>query len=251
MRASALDSFIRKTVEDNKPEIEDPAAARDFAHRMEKLLRLDYRAALRRLFLRREVRDLIAAGARIAWPLLNQEPLPYGTLRSYVKRSAERGITLILSNESSAKSVLGFYLPRTLGLSRPMIWLNTAVKQRAIIAAAITHETGHHIAKQVLGESIGSHRDFHTTEFGSLDDRQEAAADLFVSIAALPHAMATAMFRQPGGNLKNLRRAYHQMCERYGVVLPLPAGREGNLVFLFGSFHYLKLREALLTEFGV
>lgn len=243
MRATALDGFIRQTIQDNP--VTTVASSAEFAERIRNMLRSDYRAVLRRFFVRDEVRELIAAGER-SWPRLNRQPLRDGSLRSYVKQSAARGITMVLGREQSAKTLLGFYLPKTPGLPKPLIWLNAAVRHRAIRGATFAHEMGHHIAGEVLGQDAR----FHSAIHARLDNRYEVAADMFVSLAGIPRAAAQTMFRQRGENVEHLRRSHRRMCGRYGIALGTRAGEE-DLTCLLGSLHYLKLRAALLSEFGL
>jgi uncharacterized protein DUF955 len=243
MRATTLDGFIRQTIADNNAVAVPPSAV--FAGRIQRFIKCDYRAALHRLFVRSEVQDLVATGERIAWPRLNRKQLRGGPPQRYAAWSAERNVTTILGRQEDSETLLGFYMPKALGLETPLIWLNSAVKHRAILSATFVHEMGHHVAGQVLGENAT----IHSAVGERLDNRHEIAADLFVSIAAMPRATAEAMFRQHGDSIEYLRRTYRRMCKRYGVSLDRGKAVEEDLTCLFGSLHYLKLREALLTEF--
>ena len=248
MRSSALNNFVREMIGDDRTRVAKSSAI--YADRIERLIRSDYRAVLRRLIEPAEVRELLSAGRRIAWPLLNRKRLDEGSIRTWTTRSESRGITLVLGQQEASKTLLGFYLPKAAGLGRPLIWLDATVKRRAILGATFVHETGHHIAREVLRDGRAKRRGC-ASDSGRLDNRDEIAADLFVSIAAFPRASAVAMFGSRDDGLARLRRAYRTLCKRYAIPVDPRDRDDEDLTCVIGSLHYVKLREALLTEFGV
>ena len=247
MRAAALNNFVREMIGDKEHAVADSSAI--YADRIGRLIESDYRAVVRRFLKPEDVLGLISAGRRIAWPLLNRKRLEEGPIRGWSRNSARRGITLVVGEQEPSGSLLGFYLPEAKGLERPLIWIDGTVKRRAILAAPFIHETGHHIARLALGNSARKQRSC-ADRYERLESRDEVAADLFVSVAAIPHAMAVTMFRN-GDGVAGLRRGYRKMCERYEIPLNPRRRDDEDLTCLIGSLHYMKLREALLSEFGV
>ncbi|HTR61518.1 MAG TPA: hypothetical protein VMH37_07415 [Candidatus Binataceae bacterium] len=248
MRSSTLNNFVREMIGDDTTMVANSSAI--YADRIGRLIRSDYRAVLRRLLKPTEVRDLIAAGRRIAWPLLNRARFNEGSIRSWTRHSASRGITLVLGQQEASKTLLGFYLPKTAEFGRPLIWLDGTVKRRVILGATFVHETGHHIAREVLRDKRGVRRGC-ADDSDRLDNRDEIAADLFVSIGMIPRRSAVALFRTPDNGLARLRRAYRRICERYSIPFDPRDRDDEDLTCVIGSLHYVKLREALLSEFGV
>jgi len=222
-----------------------------YADRIDRLIEADYRAALRRFFLPEDLKKLVSGGQRIWWRLLNLEPAEEAPLETLVKRCQDRGITLVLGRQEASNTLLGFYLPKTAGFRRPLIWLDTTVKHRALLGATYIHELGHHVVSQVLGRGRGTVHRSCAEDLDRLDNRDEIAADLFVSMSVIPYPTAMAMFRGAGEGSQNLRRQHRKMCERYGIAINARNESDEDLTCLIGSLHYIKLREALLTEFGV
>ena len=248
MRATALNNFVREMIGDDQARVAESSAL--YADRIGKLIRSDYRTVIRRLLKPAEVRKLIVAGRRIAWPLLNRRRLDEGSIRTWTRRASSRGITLVLSEQEAASTLLGFYLPKTAEFGRPLIWIDATVKRRAILAATFVHETGHHIAGEFLRNG-NSRRRGCADDDKRLDSRDEIAADLFVSIALVPQRSAVAMFRGPDAGLTRLRKAYRKMCKRFEIPSDPRDRDDEDLTCLIGSLHYLKLREALFSEFRV
>ena len=248
MRAAALNNFVRAMIGNDHDRVAESSAL--YADRIGKLIRSDYRTVLRNLLKPAEVRELIAAGRRIAWPLLNRRSLDEGSIRTWTRRASNRGITLVLGQQEASNTLFGFYLPKTPEFGRPLIWIDATVKRRAILAATFIHETGHHIAGEVLRDGNSKRRGCADDSL-RLDSRDEIAADLFVSIAMIPQRSALAIFRGTDRSLAPLHRAYRKMCKRYEIP-PDPHDRDDeDLTCLIGSLHYVKLREALLSEFGL
>jgi hypothetical protein len=219
-------------------------------YKIGKLIDTDYRRMLRRFFDRSEMQELISAGKRIAWPKLNRKAADRPSLGALKKRSAALGIEMVLGKTELSKEVLGFYLPKTPQLLKPLIWIDARVKHMATMGATFVHETGHHVAGEVLGHSAQLNNLDRASRLFRLDNRNEIAADVFVSLAGMPRRTAMAMFG-PGRGADDLKRAFRRICQRYGISTDVRVADEEDLVLLVGVLHNIKLRDALLTEFGV
>jgi hypothetical protein len=219
-------------------------------YKIRKVADTDYRRMLRRFFDVSEVQQLITAGKRIAWPRLNKKAAIHPTVGALKKRSEELGIEMVVGEAELSKEVLGFYLPETSRLLKPLIWLDGRVKHMATLGATFLHETGHHIVGQTFGQSTPLNTLDRSSSVFRIYNREEIAADVFVSLAGMPHRTAMAMFG-PGRDAEDLKRVFRRMCRRYEISAGERVADEEDLLLLVGALHYVKLREALLTEFGV
>lgn len=247
MRATTLGHFVQRTIENTETDGRKPSAA--LAYKFRKLIHTDYRKMVRRFFDRSEMQELISAGKRIAWPRLNKVAAPPTPVSQLKKYSAALGIELVVGRAKLSKEVYGFYLPKTSRVPKPLIWLDASVTHEATLGATFLHETGHHIAREVFGHRARLNSLDRASARHRLENRNEIAADVFVSLAAMPRRTAMAMFG-PSRGTEDLRRAFDRICKRYRISPDARADDEDAMILLVGILHYVKLREALLAEFG-
>lgn len=120
MRPRALNKFVRDMIGDDYTRVANSSVI--YGDRIGRLVRKDYRAAIRRRLKPGEVQALLGAGRRIAWPILNRKRFEEQSIRTWARQSASRGITLVLGQQEASRTLLGFYLPKTADFGRAMIW---------------------------------------------------------------------------------------------------------------------------------
>jgi hypothetical protein len=151
-----------------------------------------------------------------------------------------------------------------MGSSRlPLICVNTA-HHPAAIGAAFSHEMGHHLIGRLF-DSHKPHAQLLTyTAYGEhLDDPEELAADVLVSLGVFPAAIARKIFlkHQKPSRPKSVATTelpdsvatsvLNYFKGRFGLTFEaqLPAAKK--LQYLAGVIHFAKLRRALLTEYDI
>ena len=150
-----------------------------------------------------------------------------------------------------------------MGRSRlPLICVNTA-HHPAAIGAAFSHEMGHHLVGRLF-DSRKDHAQLLTyTAYGEhLDDPEELAADVLVSLGVFPEALARKIFLEPGKGRKSKSasaelpdpvsaRVLKYFKGRFGLSFGAQIPSQKKLQYLAAVVHFAKLRRALLTEYDI
>jgi hypothetical protein len=224
----------------------------------------DYRQPLRRSLGRWEVRQIIAEAKRTVWPHLNDESVRLVSPSEFTRFWSGLGVQFRLAKLRGAEglAILGFYV-RKIGDSRlPLICVNTA-HHPAAIGAAFSHEMGHHLTGRLF-DSRKEHAQFltYTAYEEHLDDPEELAADILVSLGVFPAAIARKILMQPEKkrSLKCLAEeppdsistsVLKYFEDRYGLSFDKPLASTKKLQYAAGLIHFAKLRRALLTEYEI
>ena len=238
-------------------------ASRSASAEIHSLEQQDYARPLRRAFGRSEVREIIAEARSSVWPRLNDESVKLVSPAEFTRLWSGLGVQFQLAKLRGAEglALLGFYV-REMGSSRlPLICVNTA-HHPAAIGAAFSHEMGHHLVGRLF-DSQKPHGQLLTyTAYGEhLDDPEELAADILVSLGVFPEAIARKIFLKSGKgsqsgdaaeipgsvSAKVLKYFEDQFGLTFGAELPCTK----KLHYLAGLVHFTKLRGALLTEYGI
>jgi len=227
---------------------------------LEKLLRRDYREALRTKIRRAEVEALIGT-AQNFWPKLNRGKAPLPTKADYLAISRKLALNLSFRGcrQRDGMVLRGFYMRPTEDDAAPrpgLIYLNSAHHPTAV-GATFCHEIGHHLALSILPpQPEGEVHYFFDAAYSShLDDAPELAADILVSLFAYPRPAARKIFGKGtasredlGGDLQPILRYL-----KSGWDIDLEGSRQPrhHLIYLVGMVHYAKLRRALLEEYRI
>jgi hypothetical protein len=239
-------------------------ASRSASAEIRSLEQHDYARPLRRSLGRSEVREIIAEARSSVWPRLNDESVRLVSPTEFTRLWSGLGVQFQLAKLSGAEGVglLGFYV-REMGSSRlPLICVNTA-HHPAAIGAAFSHEMGHHLVGQLF-DSRKHHAQFMTyTAYGEhLEDPEELAADVLVSLGVFPEAIARKIFLTPQKG-RHSKSATAELPDSVSTnVLKYFEGRFGlsfgaylpsakKLQYLAAVVHFAKLRRALLTEYDI
>ena len=230
-----------------------------------KVVRRDYVKSLRSHLPYRKLTALVNAFEHLL-PGFNRETV--GTNLMSVESLAEKARALELHFKAEpyegdeGLSLRGFYVTRRKGmLKRPLIYVNTAYHPVAV-STTFCHEVGHHVSAGLFGPDAQPMHFFFDTDYNShLEDPNELAADVVVSIAAYPEPIARKIFATPWNwglvaRAKNLPEAALREVQRrlrsvYGfdLIRHIPAAQQ--LHYLLGMIHYAKLRWALLAEYDL
>ncbi len=147
------------------------------------------------------------------------------------------------------------------GSRLPLICVNTA-HHPAAIGAAFSHEMGHHLVGRLF-DSRKQHAHLLTyTAYGDhLDDPEELAADILVSLGVFPEAIARKIFLKPQKCTQSRSAAAKLPDSVATKVLKYFEGHFGltfgglastkKFQYLAGVIHFAKLRRALLTEYNI
>ena len=227
---------------------------------LEKLLRRDYRKALRNNVRRAEVEALIGT-AQNFWPHVNRAKAPLPTKADYLSISRKLALNLSIREcrERDGMALRGFYMRPADDDEAPrpgLIYLNTAHHPTAV-GATFCHEIGHHLALGILTaqDDREVHYFFDAAYSSHLDDPAELAADILVSLLAYPRPAARRLFNARaaarddfGGNLRPILQYL-----KSGWDIDLEGSRQPrhHLIYLVGMVHYAKLRRALLEEYRI
>jgi len=262
--SSIFDELTADFVKANKASHRLPAAARSISDEIEYLEQRDYGRPLRRSLGRSEVLEIVAEARRTVWPHLNEEFLRLVSPNEFTRFWSGLGVQFRLARLTGPEglALLGFYV-REMGRSRlPLICVNTA-HHPAAVGAAFSHEMGHHLIG-MLFDSPKERAQFLTyTAYGEhLDDPEELAADILVSLGVFPEATAREIFMEPVKGRPS-RSGAQDLTDsvsarvlkyfecRYGLNFRehLPSTRK--LQYLAAVIHFAKLRRALLTEYDI
>jgi hypothetical protein len=270
MRAAKMEMRIAHTA--LRPPVDAPKRIPDDPLKHPATIKCAYTQALRRNLSYREIRSLISAIAAIE-PGFSKEPLFAQKSTSGLASMASRlGIRLKAAPlRGDGMGLFGFYLPprpaerRSAGLSgvvpkRPMIFLNTAHHPLAV-CGAFHHELSHHFTKRILQRSSRQVGRFEANFEEHLDDPIELVADIAVSLYFYPDKVAAKLFAARSGSdrpdegvemgVRTLSQIFDFLKYSYGFDLGIILRQRGKSHYLLGAIHYMKLRRALLTEYGV
>ena len=238
-----------------------PAAFGEFPEEVRSLEQEDYGGQLRRLFARSEVREIVAEARSTVWPHLNDESVRLVSPGEFTRFWSGLGVQFRMAKLDGAEgmAILGFYV-RKMGRSRlPLICVNTAHHPTAI-GAAFSHEMGHHLMGQLFG-SRREHAQFlaYAAYREHLNDPEELAADILVSLGVFPEATARKIFMKPHKRaVKSAddeltdsisRVVLEYMERRYGLGFAEQGAKKPS--YLAGVIHFAKLRHALLAEYDI
>ena len=227
---------------------------------LEKLLRRDYREALRSKVRRAEVEALIGT-AQNFWPKLNRAKTPLPTKADYLEISRKLALNLSFRGfrQRDGMALRGFYMRPGTGSNRRqsgLVYLNTAHHPTAV-GATFCHEIGHHLALSILPpQAEGAVHYFFDAAYSShLDDAPELAADILVSLFAYPRPAARKIFGKGSESREDLGGDLHPILRylKAGWDIDLEESRQPrhHLIYLVGMVHYAKLRRALLEEYRI
>lgn len=224
----------------------------------------DYGHPLRRSLVRSEVREIIAEARNTVWPRLNDESVRLVSPTEFTRLWSGLGVQFRLAKLDGAEglALLGFYV-REMGSSRlPLICVNTA-HHPAAIGAAFSHEMGHHLVSRLYDSHKQDPQFLTYTAYGDhLDDPEELAADILVSLGVFPEAIARKIFLKPV-NWGQSKSATAQLPDsvskkvlkyfegRFGLSFGAPLRGIKRLQYLAAVIHFSKLRRALLTEYDI
>ena len=223
----------------------------------------DYGRSLRRSLGRGEVRQIIAEARNYVWPRLNAESVRLVSPTEFTRLWSRLGVQFQLTKLSGAEglALLGFYVREMGGSRLPLICVNTA-HHPAAIGAAFSHEMGHHLVGRLFDSSKQHAQLLTDTAYEEhLDDPEELAADILVSLGVFPEGIARRIFSKSFNGKQ--RSAAAELPDsvtpkvlkyfegRFGLTFggQLPATKK--LHYLAGVIHFTKLRRALLTEYDI
>jgi hypothetical protein len=238
-----------------------PAASGGFREEVRSLEQEDYGCQLRRLFARSEVREIVAEARSTVWPHLNDKSVRLVSPSEFTRFWSGLGVQFRMAKLDGAEglAILGFYV-RKMGRSQlPLICVNTA-HHPAAIGAAFSHEMGHHLMGQLFGSrkehaQLMAYRAYRE----HLNDPEELAADILVSLGVYPEATARKIFMKP--EKRAVKSAADELPNSVsGAVLEYIENRYGlgfaeqpaqQPAYLAGLIHFAKLRHALLAEYDI
>src|ERR1700730_12495098 len=239
-------------------------ASRSATAEIRSLERHDYALPLRRSLGRSEVRHIIREARNSVWPRLNHESVRLVSPTEFTKLWSGLGVQFQLAKLGGAEGVglLGFYVREMGGSRLPLICVNTA-HHPAAIGAAFSHEMGHHLIGQHFDSRKGhAHMATYTAYGEHLDDPEELAADVLVSLGVFPEAIARKIFLKPEKGRQS-KPATAELTDSVSTTVleyfeglfglsfgaHLPSAKK--LQYLAAVVHFAKLRRALLTEYDI
>ncbi len=197
------------------------------------------------------------------WPQLNEESLQLVSPKEFTRRWSGLGVQFQLAKLGGEEglALLGFYV-REIGRSRlPLICVNTA-HHPAAIGAAFSHEMGHHLTS-MLFDSRKDHAQLltYTAYAEHLDDPEELAADILVSLGVLPAAVARKILMPAKGRTSKSGaensaesisgKVMKYFESKYGLSFREHLPSSKKLQYLAALVHFTKLRRALLTQYDL
>lgn len=261
---SILDGLARDIAIASKGPPAASQAARDAYAEIRALEQEDYGRPLRRSLGRSEVRKIIAEAKGTVWPRLNDESVKLVSPTVFTRHWSGLGVQFQLAKLSGADglALLGFYVREMGGSRLPLICVNTA-HHPAAIGATFAHEMGHHLVSRLFDSSKDHAQLLTYTAYGEhLDDPEELAADILVSLGVFPEAIARRIFlKSVNGRQSKLAAAelpdsvstkvlkYFE--GRFGLSFDAPLPASKKLQYLAAVVHFSKLRRALLTEYEI
>ncbi len=263
-RSSIFDEIAADVVKAGMGPRPLPVASRSAREEIQFLEQHDYGRSLRRSLGRSEVREIVGEARSAVWPRLNDESVKLVSPTEFKRRWSGLGVQFQLAKLGGAEGLelLGFYV-RKMGRSRlPLICVNTA-HHRAAIGAAFSHEMGHHLIGRLF-DSRERHAQLlaNTAYREHLDEPEELAANVLVSIGVFPEMTARKIF------LKTDRRTPAEsaaagfpdsvsatvlkyFADGFGLSFDGSLPSIKKLHYLAAVIHFSKLRSALITEYGI
>jgi len=241
------------------------SASRTASLEIQSLEQQDYARPLRRSLARSEVREIIAEARSTVWPHLNDESVRLVSPTEFTRLWSGLGVQFQLAKLSGTDGLplLGFYVREMGGSRLPLICVNTA-HHPAAIGAAFSHEMGHHLVGRLF-DSHKAHAQLltYTAYREHLNDPEELAADVLVSLGVFPEAIARKIFLSPrkASRSESVRTAelpdsvsasvlkYFEGQFGLSFGAQLPSAKKFQ--YLAGVIHFAKLRRALLTEYDI
>lgn len=237
--------------------------SRDIPEEVHLFKQPDYAQPLRRALGRSEVRQIVAEARRVVWPRLNEAQVEVVSPTEFTRRWSGLGVQFRLAKLSGAEglALLGFYV-RKMGRSRlPLICVNTS-HHPAAIGATFSHEMGHHLVGQIFDTRKEHAQLLTSTAYGAhLEEPEELAADVLVSLGVFPKEVARQIFmkrqaKRPSKVAEELSeeataKVFRYFQSRFGLSFdgPLPSAKK--LQYMAAVLHFSKLRCALLTEYDI
>jgi len=230
---------------------------------MRRLIEYDYVRGLRKGMAYCQVKSLVAEFDNI-FPGFNSQPIGMMSIDGFAKLATNLNFHLKASpyTGSAGLALRGFYVTRSRDiLKRPLIYINTAHHPLAV-STTFCHELGHHVSSRLFG--LGEdpvHFFFDADYLAHLEEPAELAADVMVSLAGYPRAVAQRIFETPWdwglvARAKNLSeaamnevRVHIRKVYGFDLMERLPPSR--RLHYFTGMIHYAKLRWALLAEYDL
>jgi hypothetical protein len=226
------------------------------------LERADYGRPLRRALGRLQVRELVNEARSSVWPNLNNQSVRLVAPREFTRLWSGLGVQFQLAKLGGADglNMLGFYV-RKVGRSRlPLICVNTA-HHPAAVGAAFSHEMGHHLVGRLFDLRREHTQLLASTAYGDhLNNQEELAADVLVSLGVFPEAVARKIFAEKkddhesdGGEISHgvSSAVLKYMQSRFALDFSDATGSAKKLQYLAGMIHFAKLRQALLLEYDI
>lgn len=228
------------------------------------LERADYGRPLRRALGRSQVRQLVNEARNSVWPNLNNRSVRLVAPREYTRLWSGLGVQFQLAKlkGTDGLNMLGFYVRKMGGSRLPLICVNTA-HHPAAVGATFSHEMGHHLVGRLFNSRKDHAQLLASTAYGEhLNDQEELAADVLVSLGVFPETIARKIFtksskeyapksdaREIGNPVSSAVLKYMQ--GRYALDFgdTLPSAKK--LQYLAGMIHFAKLRQALLVEYDI
>ena len=243
-----------------------PSTSRTLPEEILFLEHANYARPLRRSFGRSEVREIVAEARNTVWPHLNEKSVRLVSPKEFTRLWSGLGVQFRLAKLSGTAGLglLGFYVRKMEGSRLPLICVNTA-HHPAAVGATFSHEMGHHLTRQLF-DSRKEHAQFlANTAYGEhLDDPEELAADILVSLGIFPEPIARRIFLNFGkkkaskataasDDLPNSvsARVLDYMERRYSLGFGEPLPSTKKLQYLAALIHFAKLRRALLLEYEI
>ena len=226
------------------------------------LERADYGRSLRRSLGRSQVRELVNEARNLVWPNLNNQSVRLVSPKEYTRLWSGLGVQFQLAKlgGTDGLNMLGFYVRKMGGSRLPLICVNTA-HHPAAIGAAFSHEMGHHLVGQIFNSRKDHNQLLASTAYSEhLNDQEELAADVLVSLGVFPEAVARKIFavkkdasksdgREIGNSVSSAVLKYMQGRYALDFTDSLPTAKK--LQYLAGMIHFAKLRQALLVEYDI
>jgi hypothetical protein len=206
----------------------------------------------------------VTEAKRTVWPHLNEESVRLVSPSEFTRFWSGLGVQFRLAKLRGAEglAIMGFYVRKMGGSRLPLICVNTA-HHPAAIGAAFSHEMGHHLTSRLF-DSRKEHAQFltYTAYEEHLDDPEELAADILVSLGVFPAAIARKILMEPekkGSSKCPVEERPDSVSipvlkyfeDRYGLSFNEPLASTKKLQYAAGLIHFAKLRRALLTEYNI
>lgn len=254
-RGENLQDLIR-TILEGSADGADQATLRGARRFFSAIVRVDYRAALRKQFDAWQLRELLRE-LRRSLPDLNHNVFSELRINRLARRATDLGATLRAEPFAGERgwALRGFYLSADSTQSEPVVYVNTA-REPVGIAAAFWHEVGHHLTHEILGGGQETLFLSFTADYAAhLKSLDELAADIVMTLGCYPRRAAERVFGS--GTVRDARADSLIMSAREyvrrttGLDFDRSTPAQESVCRLAGMIHLAKLRATLLTEYGI